>query len=179
MSGFAYRVREGKAERLEIKQALACDAELVWVHLTTNNEHAVAWLIDEAKAPDYIVDSLTATETRPRCDALGEGAFLNLRGRSSEAMTSSDPLASVRIWAMAGRVISVTRRPLTAIDEVVKTIEGGKIRDPGDLIAEFATDPRRAADDEQFRAFELHGVGLPDRNDEPTSHHVYLSTSPR
>jgi zinc transporter len=139
MSGFAYRVRAGKAERLEIKQALACDAELVWVHLTTNNEHAQAWLIEEAKAPDYIVDALTATETRPRCDALGDGAFLNLRGRSSEAMTSSDPLASVRIWAMAGRVISVTRRPLTAIDDVIGTVEAGRIRDPGDLIAEFAT----------------------------------------
>jgi zinc transporter len=139
MSGFAYRVRAGRAERVEIKQALASDAELVWVHLTTNNEHAQTWLIEDAKAPDYIVDSLTATETRPRCDALGEGAFLNLRGRSSEETTSSDPLASVRIWATAGRVVSVTRRPLTAIDEVVKTIEADKIRDPGDLIAEFAT----------------------------------------
>jgi len=139
MSGFAYRVRGGKAERIEIKQALASEADLVWVHLTTNNEHAQSWLIEEAKAPDYIVDSLTATETRPRCDALGDGAFLNLRGKSSEEMTSSDPLASVRIWATKGRVISVTRRALIAVDDVVETIEGGEIRDPGDLIAEFAT----------------------------------------
>ncbi|MDB5706673.1 MAG: zinc transporter ZntB [Sphingomonas bacterium] len=139
MSGFAYRVQGGKAERVEIKQALASEADLIWVHLTTNNEHAQAWLTDEAKAPDYIVDALTATETRPRCDALGEGAFLNMRGRSSEETTSSDPLASVRIWATAGRVISVTRRALIAVDDVVEAIEGGEIRDPGDLIAEFAT----------------------------------------
>jgi zinc transporter len=139
MSGFAYRVRNSRAERVEIKQALESEADLIWVHLTTNNEHAQAWLTDEAKAPDYIVDALTATETRPRCDALGEGAFLNLRGRSSEETTSSDPLASVRIWATAGRVISVTRRALIAVDDVVEAIEGGEIRDPGDLIAEFAT----------------------------------------
>jgi len=139
MSGFAYRVSNGKAERIEIKQALATEADLIWVHLTTNNEHAQAWLTDEAKAPDYIVDALTATETRPRCDALGDGAFLNMRGRSSEETTSSDPLASVRIWATRGRVISVTRRALIAVDDVVEAIEGGEIRDPGDLIAEFAT----------------------------------------
>jgi zinc transporter len=139
MSGFAYRVRGGVAERVEIKQALESEADLIWVHLTTNNEHAQAWLTDEAKAPDYIIDALTATETRPRCDAVGEGAFLNLRGRSSEELASSDPLASVRIWATAGRVISVTRRALIAVDDVVEAIEGGQIRDPGDLIAEFAT----------------------------------------
>lgn len=139
MSGFAYRVSNGKAERIEIKQALATEADLIWVHLTSNNEHAQTWLAEEAEAPDYIVDALTATETRPRCDALGDGAFLNLRGKSSEETTSSDPLASVRIWATRGRVISVTRRAMIAVDDVVEAIEGGEIRDPGDLIAEFAT----------------------------------------
>ena len=148
MSGFAYRVHGGTAEQIEIKQALASEAELVWVHLTTNNEHAQAWLNDEVKAPDYIVEALTATETRPRCDALGDGAFLNLRGRSSEEMTTSDPLGSVRIWAIAGRVISVTRRPLIAVDDVIATIEGGQIRDPGDLIAEFASAITRNLDPE-------------------------------
>ena len=139
MSGFAYRVAAGKAERLDIEQALDTPGDLVWVHLTTNNEHAQQWLTETAKAPDYVVDALTTTESRPRCDALGDGAFLNLRGRSNEEMTMSDPLASLRIWATAGRVISVARRSVTAIDDVVKLVEGGMIRDPGDLIAEFAS----------------------------------------
>ncbi|MEG3176855.1 zinc transporter ZntB [Sphingomonas sp. RB3P16] len=138
MSGFAYRVADGKAERLDIKQALDTPGDLIWVHLTTNNEEAQTWLADVAGLPDYVVDALTTGESRPRCEALGEGAFLNLRGRSNEQMTASDPLASLRIWAEAGRVISVTRRSVNAIDDVVKEIEGGKIRDPGDLIAEFA-----------------------------------------
>lgn len=148
MSGFAYRVCNRKAERIEIKQALESDADLIWVHLTTNNEHAQAWLTDDAKAPDYIVDALTATETRPRCDALGDGAFLNMRGRSSEETLTSEPLASVRIWATKGRVISVTRRALIAVDDVIETIEGGQIHDPGDLIAEFATAITRNLDPE-------------------------------
>jgi len=148
MSGFAYRVSGGKAERVEVKQALQSQADLIWVHLTTNNEHAQEWLVQEAQAPDYIVDALTAMETRPRCDALGDGAFLNLRGRSSEETSSSEPLASVRIWATKGRVISVTRRALIAVDDVVETIESAQIRDPGDLIAEFATAITRNLDPE-------------------------------
>jgi len=139
MSGFAYRVAEGKAERLDIDAAMDATGELIWVHLMSNDEQAQSWLGETAGLPDYVVDVLTTTESRPRCDALGEGAFLNLRGRSNEAMTASDPLASVRIYAIAGRVYSVTRRSLTAVDDVVKSVEGGTIADPGDLIAEFAS----------------------------------------
>jgi zinc transporter len=139
VTGFAYRVAEGKAERLDIKAAMDATGQLIWIHLTSNNELAQSWLGETAGLPDYVVDVLTTTESRPRCDALGEGAFLNLRGRSNEEMTTSDPLASVRIYALAGRVFSVTRRTLTAVDDVVKAVEGGTIADPGDLIAEFAS----------------------------------------
>jgi len=139
MSGCGYRVRDGKAERVAIDEAVQSAAELVWVHLTTNEQEAQRWLRDQARLNDYVVEALTATETRPRCDGFDDGALINLRGRSSEEMTSTDPLASVRIWATSGRVISVTRRPLVAVQEVETLIEGGTIRDPGDLIAAFAT----------------------------------------
>ncbi len=108
----------------------------VWLHADGMGE------LDAADLPAYVprmaANALIAHETRPRCDQIADGAFLNLRGRSSEEMSMSDPLASVRIWAVAGRVFSVTRRPLTALDIVVASVETGLIRDPGDLIAEFA-----------------------------------------
>jgi zinc transporter len=139
MSGFAFRIVDGKATRVDVKEALTCTADLVWVHLSTTAEHAQAWLRDEAKLLDYVVDALTATETRPRCEAVGDGAFLNLRGRSKEELDTSDLLASVRIWAVKGRVYSVTRKPLIAVAEVEKMVERHEVRDPGDLIAAFAT----------------------------------------
>ncbi len=138
MSGFAYRLTGDMITRTTPEDALTGSDQLVWVHLHSNDDEAKQWLTEAAKLPDYIVESLTATETRPRCDQIADGAFLNLRGRSSEEMSMSDPLASVRIWAVAGRVFSVTRRPLTALDIVVASVETGLIRDPGDLIAEFA-----------------------------------------
>lgn len=140
MSGFAFHVsRAGKATKYDIKDALLSGDGFVWVHLSTNNEHAQDWLTNTAKLDDYLVEALTATETRPRCDQFGEGALLNLRGRSEDQMTASDPLASVRIWAIAGRVISVTRKKLNAIETVEKSVIDGHTRDPGDLIAAFAS----------------------------------------
>ncbi len=139
MSGFAFCVRGKEVVQSDPKEALSGAGELIWVHLTTNNEEAQIWLTDEAGLPEFIVDALTATETRPRCDQIGDGAYLNLRGRSSDEMSMSDPLASVRIWAVAGRVYSVTRHPLTAMDLVMEAVSGGAVHDPGDLIAEFAT----------------------------------------
>lgn len=138
MSGFAYVVKEGKVEQPTMRAALAETGGLTWIHLTTNDERAQLWLGGEAKLSPYIIDSLTATETRPRCDAVGDGAVINLRGLSSEATTASDPLASIRIYAMGGCVFSVTRKPLTALQPVRQEVETGKILDPGDLIAAFA-----------------------------------------
>ncbi|MDB5677871.1 zinc transporter ZntB [Sphingomonas bacterium] len=140
MSGFAFQVSAvGKAKKCGIKNALSARNGFVWVHLSTNNEHAQEWLANTAKLDDYLVDALTATETRPRCEQVGEGALLNLRGRSDDELTSSDPLASVRIWAIDRRVISVTRKKLLAVDTVEHCVAEGNVLDPGDLITEFAT----------------------------------------
>lgn len=138
MSDFAYQCGNGDTRRVDLSAALQGNYPLIWVHLDSNDDEAKGWLTDQAQLPDYIVESLTATETRPRCEQIADGAFLNLRGRSNEEMSMSDPLASVRIWAVAGHVYSVTRRPLTALDIVVAGVETGLIVDPGDLIAEFA-----------------------------------------
>lgn len=138
MSHFAYHVVNGKAERMSSEQALAAQGGLVWIHLATNDAEAQAWLADKAGLGDYLIDALTAVETRPRCDAVGEGAYVNLRGRISERAQGDDALASVRIWAKAGRVISVTRKPLVAMAQVIAAVEAGEVEDPGDLITEFS-----------------------------------------
>ena len=138
MSGFAFVVRGGKATEFPIKEALHKRGDLVWVHLTTGNEHATAWLTEEAKLSPYVVEALTAAETRPRCDPVGQGAVINLRGLSSEELTASDPLASIRIYAHRGTIFSVTRKPLNALDAVKLRAAAGRILDPGDLITAIA-----------------------------------------
>ncbi len=90
MSGFAYVVEGGKVESPPLKEALGRRADLVWIHLTTNDERAQAWLGGEAGLSPYVTEALTAAETRPRCDAVGEGVVINLRGLSSEELETSD-----------------------------------------------------------------------------------------
>jgi zinc transporter len=138
LSGFAFAVCDGKVSEPDLKEALVAPGSLVWVHLTTSNDHAKAWLGGEAELSPYVIEALTAAETRPRCDAVGPGAVINLRGLSSEALSDSDPLASIRIYAHQGCVFSVTRKPLNALEEVRKEIKTGELRDPGDLISAIA-----------------------------------------
>lgn len=140
MSGFAYVVRDGKAAPLSVKEAVEQTGDLVWIHLTTTGDEARNWLSEEAELAPYVVEALTAVETRPRCDAVGEGAVINLRGLASESMEASDPLASIRIYARGGCVFSVTRKMLNALAPVRAQVEAGSILDPGDLIAALAED---------------------------------------
>ena len=140
MSGFAWRITDGHAEEVAVKEALGCGAPMVWVHLSTTTEHAQDWLRDEAGLPEFVVEALTASESRPRFVDMAEGGFLNLRGRTDEELDSSDMLASIRIWGSAGRVVSVTRKHLVALDRVVEEVKAAEILDPGDLMAAFASE---------------------------------------
>lgn len=138
MSGFAYRIVGGKAKAIDHDTALRGRTGFSWVHLDGIGEREQGWLRDKAKLDEIIVETLTATESRPRCDVFEHSAFVNLRGLTDAEMSASDPLASIRIWARRGLVISTTRKQLTAMAEVRKDLEAGKILDPGDLIAAFA-----------------------------------------
>ena len=139
MSGFAYRVMADAVEEIAPRDALGSEAAFIWVHLTSRDEEAQAWLRDHAALDHFTIDALTALETRPRCEQIDGAAVLNLRGMTHETMASSDPLASIRLRADGTRVISVTRLPLDALDAARAAMAAGQIRDAGDLIATLAT----------------------------------------
>lgn len=140
MTGFALLIdAKGSARPIDIDTAPEQDGALVWVHLDHADESARAWLAARAGLNALAIDSLTATETRPRCAAIGDSAFVNLRGLSPvEEELMADPLASVRIHACGHRVYSVTRHPVNAVAAVQEKTRQGIIRDSGDLIAAMA-----------------------------------------
>ncbi len=138
MSGFAYRVAGGVAKAVDHDAALKGRSGFGWVHLDGIGTRERNWLESRAGAEPVIVETLTATESRPRCDVFDHSAFVNLRGLTDAEMSASDPLASIRIWARHGLVITVSRKPLTAMTAVRARVEAGKVHDPGDLIVAFA-----------------------------------------
>lgn len=109
----------------------------VWMHIDQGSEQDLALLRGDG-IPDVAANALVATETRPRCDRVEDGALVNLRGLGEVDTDDSDRLVSIRLWVRQGKVSSVTRRPLAATAHVAEQMEAGRILDPGDLVAAFA-----------------------------------------
>ncbi len=107
-----------------------------WIHLDGRDEEAMRWLDDPAhNLPETARFNLTAAETRPRCQPLGDGVIINLRGPRQSEEEEGDELVSIRIWAERGRVVSVTFRKMEGLDLLRDRMEQGRYHDPGDLIA--------------------------------------------
>lgn len=110
----------------------------VWIHVDGSDETGLALVRRYDAIPDIAANALVATETRPRCDRIEDGAIVNLRGPAEAGTDHSDRLVSIRFWVRTGKVHSLTRRRLAATAEVLDQAQAGKIVDPGDLIAAFA-----------------------------------------
>ncbi|MEA3034461.1 MAG: zinc transporter [Sphingomonadales bacterium] len=117
----------------------------VWMHVDGEDRPSLGLLLGQ-DIPDVAANALVATETRPRCERIEEGAIINLRGPAAEGVDISDRLVSIRMWVRAGKVSSLTRRPLLATAAVLDDMKAGTIMDPGDLVAAFAREISRELD---------------------------------
>ena len=138
MSCAAILVGDGAVRTVTSEEAaLYAGPGFIWVHIDAGTDEELG-LLRGNDIPDVAANALVATETRPRCDRIEEGAIVNLRGPAAEELDDSDRLVSIRMWVRRGKVNSVTRRPLAATAAVAAQMEAGRIRDPGDLVAAFA-----------------------------------------
>lgn len=107
-----------------------------WIHFDGRDPKTLAWLDDPIHdLPETARINLTAVETRPRCQPLGPGVIINLRGLRESKEEEGDELVSIRIWAERGRVISVCFRRMAGLGILRERMEQGAYADPGDLIA--------------------------------------------
>jgi zinc transporter len=113
-------------------------AGITWLHIDGSEPGASDWVAAQADIPAIVQSALLASETRPRSDVFGSGALLNLRGLLVNDDGESDALASIRIWAEEGRCISLSYRDTQVVEDVISRFLGGRIQDPGDLLAAFA-----------------------------------------
>lgn len=138
MSCAALLVGDGPVRPVTADEAaLYSGPGFIWVHIDDGSEEELH-LLRGKDIPDVAANALVATETRPRCDRIDEGAIVNLRGPAAEELDNSDRLVSIRMWIRKGKVSSVTRRRLAATAAVTAQMETGRILDPGDLVAAFA-----------------------------------------
>jgi zinc transporter len=146
MSCTALLVGDGPPRPVTAEEAGAyAGPGFVWMHVDGEDRPSLGLLLGQ-DIPDVAANALVATETRPRCERIEEGAIINLRGPAAEGVDISDRLVSIRMWVRAGKVSSLTRRPLLATAAVLDDMKAGKIQDPGDLVAAFAREISRELD---------------------------------
>jgi zinc transporter len=138
MSCLALLVGDGPVRAVTPEEgAVYAGPGFIWIHVESDNEAERSALLGP-DIPDVAANALIATETRPRCDRIEDGAIVNLRGPAAEGIEESDRLLSIRMWVRRAKVNSVTRLPLAATGLVVEQMKAGLILDPGDLVAAFA-----------------------------------------
>ena len=143
---------DGSARRVSIDEADSYQGPgFVWVHLEGRDEADLARIKSHKDIPDVAAGALIATETRPRCDPIENGAIVNLRGVGDCDPNDSDCLVSIRLWVIARKVISLSRRTMGATAVVMAKMEAGKIHDSGDLVAAFAWSISVQLDPEVYR----------------------------
>ncbi len=118
----------------------------VWLHVEGAGHDGMA--IVPPYVPGMAANALLATETRPRCDEIAQGAIINLRGTGMAVTADSDRLVSIRVWVEAGRVTSVSRRPLAALASVEAAMQAGHLKDGGDFVSTLAQAISTALDPE-------------------------------
>ena len=133
--------RGGVARELDngsVAEALADRAGggFVWVHVQSEDHGASIAAELPPSLPDAVQRALVAVETRPRCEPFETGVLVNLRGPrlDDHASGDGDILASIRIWAEKGLLLSVCFRPTTVIAPVEAQFLAGMLHDPGDVI---------------------------------------------
>ncbi|MFN4020617.1 MAG: CorA family divalent cation transporter [Erythrobacter sp.] len=141
-------VREGDSAK-EMIPAEVADYRgdgFVWLHVGGVGDDGRAQL--PSYVPGLAANALLASETRPRCDEIAQGAIINLRGTGLAATADSDRLVSIRVWVEARRVTSVSRRPLAALARIEQAMQAGRLRDGGDFVATLAQAISTALDPE-------------------------------
>jgi|TARA_R110002096_G_scaffold416576_2_gene619409 zinc transporter len=126
--GFEFDGKGGGSEIIDVKIAsekIAND-QLAWVHLDAGAKDTRNWLEAELSYLDpFVVSALLAEETRPRITEIDGGAIIILRGVNLNVDASPEDMVSIRMWVDRHRIISVQKRKLKAVSDIVTKINSG------------------------------------------------------
>lgn len=100
-----------------------------WLHFDAADPELPNWL--EENVPELPRATLLQAETRPRCDVYDTGLILNLRGVNMNEGQKAFDMVSLRIWVVAGLIVTVRFRRVFSVEDVSKEFDAG--RAPVDL----------------------------------------------
>jgi zinc transporter len=160
-------------------QELAADAtvrtlrseQLAWAHLDANHAHTATWLRQAVPYLDNLaIEALLADETRPRFDEIDQGALVILRGVNLNDDAAPEDMISVRLWVDQARIISLQKRNLKAVQDILQKLQDGKgALDSGAFITQLILrllermEPTLATLDDRMDALEEQILHAPDK----------------
>lgn len=101
-------------------------SETAWSHLDLGEAGAAEWLETKSGLESIVVAALSAEETRPRAFKSKDGLMIILRGVNLNAGHDPEDMVSIRLWIEQSRVISVMRRQMLSVQDVVDDIRQGE-----------------------------------------------------
>ncbi len=112
---------------------------VLWVHLQRDAPASRAWLESESGLDEILSDALLSSESRPRCEAYGDGLLVSLRGVNLNPGADAEDMIALGMWLEAGRIITVRRRPIMAVDAVRRAIGASNgPKTPGEFLSQVA-----------------------------------------
>lgn len=132
---------------------------LAWAHLDATSPDTRHWLETQCGYLDQIIlDALLADETRPRIMQYDNGMLIIFRGVNLNENAHPEDMVSVRLWIDSQRIISIQRRNLKAVMDIMHALEEGKgPSGPADFLATLSAN--------LFRRMEPVLADLDDRTD--------------
>lgn len=119
-------------------QGVPPEGEFCWVHVQQVMDEPADWLTDLG-GDASVHSALLAEETRPRCTVHADGILMNMRGVNLNPGAEPEDMVSVRIWATARLVVTVTRRRAAALDDLAeRCLAQAAPLTPADMIARLA-----------------------------------------
>lgn len=94
-----------------------------WLHMDRSDPGAVAWLGEHL--PSAAASALTAEETRPRMDVMGDGVVVVLRGVNLNPGAAAEDMVSLRCWLTPHGLVTVRLRRLMATQDLIDALDGG------------------------------------------------------
>ena len=109
-----------------IKPISLDEGQLLWQHIDLSNDESHQWLENHAGLEPIVINALTAEETRPRSFKVKEGLMVILRGLNMNPGHNSEDMVSVRLLIQKERIVSVRRRPIVSIQDIIVDLDEGK-----------------------------------------------------
>jgi zinc transporter len=82
-------------------------------------------VLDGLDLDPFVVEALSAEETRPRCETFGDALLVVLRGINTNAGAEPEDMVALRLWVEADRIVSVRRRRVRSASDVRETLDKG------------------------------------------------------